>query len=179
MNLMKTTANKITLCRILLVPVFLVLFYLNKHIPALIVFLLACFSDLLDGYVARNYNQISVFGKFMDPLADKMLVISAMCCFIDAGRMAGWAVATVCFREFAVSGLRLIAAEKKCVIAAAKLGKLKTAVTMICLAAMLLFTRWPLLDDICTAVILLTTVGSGIEYFIKNSSVFTDGIEGD
>lgn len=179
MNLMGTTANKITLGRILLVPVFLLLFCFGLYIPALAVFLLACFSDMLDGYIARNYNQITVIGKFMDPLADKMLVISAMCCFIGAGRMPGWAVATVCFREFAVSGLRLVAAEKKRVIAAAKLGKLKTASTMVCLSAMLLFRNSPLLDNICTALILITTVGSGIEYFIKNSSVFTDGTEGD
>lgn len=179
MNLMRTTANKITLGRIFLVPVFMLLFCLDRFIPALIVFLLACVSDMLDGYIARHYNQISVFGKFMDPLADKMLVISAMCCLAFAGRMAGWAVATVCFREFAVSGLRLVAAEKKIVIAAAKLGKLKTAATMVCLCAMLLFTRSPLLDGVCTAVILITTVGSGIEYFIKNSSVFTDSTEGD
>lgn len=179
MNLMKTTANKITLGRIFLVPVFLLLFCFKLYVPALIVFLLACFSDLLDGYIARHYNQITVFGKFMDPLADKMLVISAMCCFIGVGRIPGWAVAIVCFREFAVSGLRLVAAEKKCVIAAAKLGKLKTAATMVGLSAMLLFTRSPLLDGICTFVILITTIGSGVEYFLKNYSVFTDGIEGE
>ena len=87
--MLKTTANKITVFRILLVPVFLVLCYSGKRIPALIVFLLASLSDLADGYIARHYNQISDFGKFMDPLADKILVMAAMCYFVEVGRMPG------------------------------------------------------------------------------------------
>ena len=106
---MSTTANKITVLRIVLVPVFLLLEYLGYAYAAFAVFVAASLSDMLDGYIARKYNQITVFGKFMDPLADKMLVLAAMCYFVDNGQMPGWTVAIVLFREFAVSGLRLIA----------------------------------------------------------------------
>ena len=125
--MLKTTANKITVFRILLVPVFLVLCYSGKRIPALIVFLVASLSDLADGYIARHYNQISDFGKFMDPLADKILVMAAMCYFVEVGRMPGWALAIVLLREFAVSVMRLFAVEQGRVIAAGWSGKVKTA----------------------------------------------------
>ena len=108
---MNTTANKITIFRIVLIPVFLVLAYTGLKYWALAVYIIACLSDVADGYIARHYNQVSNFGKFVDPLADKMLVLSAMCFFIENGQMPGWAVAIVLFREFAVSGLRLIAVE--------------------------------------------------------------------
>ena len=169
-----TTANKITIGRIIAVPVFLLLAYLGKPVWAFAVYVLACISDFLDGYIARHYNQITDFGKFMDPLADKMLVLAAMCFFVDKGQMPGWAVAIVLFREFAVSGLRLIAVEQQRVIAAAWSGKIKTAVTMVGLAAMLLFGGVPAVNGIVTALIVLTTVYSGVEYFIKNKDVFSD-----
>ena len=169
-----TTANKITIGRIVAVPVFLLLAYLNKPVWAFAVYVLACVSDFLDGYIARHYNQITDFGKFMDPLADKMLVLAAMCFFVDKGQMPGWAVAIVLFREFAVSGLRLIAVEQQRVSAAAWSGKIKTAVTMVGLAAMLLFGGVPAVNGIVTALIVLTTVYSGVEYFIKNKDVFSD-----
>ena len=169
-----TPANKITIGRIVAVPVFLLLAYLNKPVWAFAVYVLACVSDFLDGYIARHYNQITDFGKFMDPLADKMLVLAAMCFFVDKGQMPGWAVAVVLFREFAVSGLRLIAVEQQRVIAAAWSGKIKTAVTMVGLAAMLLFGGVPAVNGIVTALIVLTTVYSGVEYFIKNKDVFSD-----
>ena len=169
-----TTANKITIGRIVAVPVFLLLAYLNKPVWAFAVYVLACVSDFLDGYIARHYNQITDFGKFMDPLADKMLVLAAMCFFVDKGQMPGWAVAIVLFREFAVSGLRLIAVEQQRVIAAAWSGKITTAVTMVGLAAMLLFGGVPAVNGIVTALIVLTTVYSGVEYFIKNKDVFSD-----
>ena len=124
-----TTANKITIFRVILIPVFLVLMYLRfpgHTYWAFGVFVLASLSDFADGYIARHYNQVSNFGKFVDPLADKMLVLSAMCFFIEKGQMPGWAVAIVLFREFAVSGLRLIAVEQSRVIAAARSGKIKT-----------------------------------------------------
>ena len=171
---MNTTANKITMLRIVLIPVFLVLAYLDLRIPAVIVFILASLSDLLDGYIARHYNQVSNFGKFMDPLADKMLVLSAMCFLVERGQMPGWAVAIILFREFAVSGLRLIAAERQHVIAAAWSGKVKTTCTMIGLCFLIVFDQFPQLNLLVTAVILVTTVYSGIEYFIKNWSVFKD-----
>ena len=169
-----TTANKITIGRIVAVPVFLVLAYLGHPVGAFAVYVLACLSDFADGYIARHYNQITDFGKFMDPLADKMLVLAAMCFFTEKGYMPGWAVAIVLFREFAVSGLRLIAVEQQRVIAAAWSGKVKTAVTMVGLAAMLLFSRYPLVNGIVTGLIVATTVYSGAEYFIKNHDVFKD-----
>lgn len=171
--MLKTTANKITVLRILLIPVFLLLAYGNHRLGALIVYLIACISDFADGYIARHYNQITNFGKFMDPLADKMLVLAAMCWFTENGQMPGWIVAIVLFREFAVSGLRLIAVEQSRVIAAAWSGKIKTAVTMVALALMMVFPS-NTLNWICSILILVTTVYSGIEYFAKNRDVFQD-----
>ena len=171
---MNTTANKITIARIALIPVFLVLCYTNHRIAATVVFILASLSDLLDGYIARHYNQISNFGKFMDPLADKMLVLSAMCFLVEKGQMPGWVVAVVLFREFAVSGLRLVAAERQRVIAAAWFGKVKTTCTMVGLCFVLVFTQFEWLNMLVSAVILITTIYSGVEYFMKNKDVFKD-----
>jgi len=170
--MLNTTANKITMLRILLVPVFLIFVYTGKMYAAFGTYAVACISDFVDGYVARHYNQISTFGKFADPLADKILVLSAMCFFIENGQMAGWIVAIVLFREFAVSGLRLIAAGDGKIIAAAKSGKIKTASTMVGLCAMLLFGNFPVVNTVVSVVILVTTVWSGIEYFYVNRDVF-------
>ena len=174
-----TTANKITILRVVLIPVFLLLAYTGHLYWALAVYIVACLSDFADGYIARHCNQITDFGKFMDPLADKVLVMAALCYFVQAGRMPGWALAVVLFREFAVSGLRLIAVEQGRVIAAAWSGKVKTAATMLCLCAMLLFpapgpgdSAPDFVARIGSAVIVLTTLYSGIEYFIKNRDVF-------
>ena len=174
-----TTANKITIFRVLMIPVFLVLAYSGRMIWAFVVFVLASLSDMLDGYVARHYKQVTNFGKFMDPLADKVLVMAAMCFFVESSRMPGWALAIVLLREFAVSGMRLIAVEQGRVIAAAWSGKIKTTATMICLCLMLLFpapgpgdSAPDLLAILCTWVILITTVYSGAEYFYKNRDVF-------
>ena len=171
-----TTANKITIFRVVLIPVFLVLMYLRfpGHMYwAFGVFVLASLSDFVDGYIARHYNQITDFGKFMDPLADKMLVMAAMCYFVECGQMPGWCLAIVLLREFAVSGMRLVAVEQGRVIAAAWSGKVKTASTMVCLCLMLVFES-NLLNLVCIAVIVATTVYSGIEYFAKNLDVFKE-----
>lgn len=170
---MNTTANKITIFRIVLIPVFLVLAYTGLKYWALAVYIIACLSDVADGYIARHYNQVSNFGKFVDPLADKMLVLSAMCFFIENGQMPGWAVAIVLFREFAVSGLRLIAVEQSRVIAAARSGKIKTGCTMVGLGAMLVFgQQYPVVNLGCYILIIVTTVYSGVEYFVANHDVF-------
>ncbi len=169
----KTTANKITMLRIVLIPVFLVLAYMGSMIPALAVYIIACLTDFVDGYIARHYNQISNFGKFMDPLADKMLVLAAMCFFVENGQMAGWAVAVVLFREFAVSGMRLLAVEQGQVIAAAWSGKVKTFATMICLIVMLVINN-DTVNIVATVIIVATTVYSGIEYFYVNRAVFRE-----
>lgn len=174
---MNTTANKITIARILLVPVFMVLLYQNLTFWALFIYIIACCSDFIDGYIARHYDQITDFGKFVDPLADKMLVLSAMCIFVEKGLMPGWVVAIVLLREFAVSGLRLIAVDQGIVIAAAKSGKIKTGVTMVALGVLIVVGKsWVPFPHLITVLawlsILITTLYSGTEYFIKNKNVF-------
>lgn len=166
-----TTASKITLVRVLLIPVFMALLLLGYNIPALAVFIVASCTDFVDGYIARHYNQVSNFGKFLDPLADKLLVISCMVIFIGWDRMSAVAVMIVLTREFAVSGLRMVAAESGKVIAAAWSGKIKTACTMVGLCAMLAFPDHAWLDDNVTGIIVITTLVSGVEYFIKNWGV--------
>ena len=169
-----TTANKITLVRIVLIPVFLILAYLGHTWWALGVYIVACISDTVDGYIARRYKQVTDFGKFIDPLADKMLVLAAMIYFVEIGVMPGWAVAVVLFREFAVSGLRMIAVEQHRVIAAAWSGKIKTAVTMVGLGALLVFGNVTVLRWLVVILIVATTLYSGVEYFVKNLDVFKD-----
>ena len=120
-----TTANKLTLARVALIPVFLVILYLDfpyARCAAFGVFVVACLTDFVDGYIARHYNQVTNFGKFMDPLADKVLVMAAMCYLVEIGQMPGWCLAIVLLREFAVSGMRLVAVEQGRVIAAAWSG---------------------------------------------------------
>lgn len=164
------TPNKLTLLRVLLIPVFLVVLYWGfpgSQYAALAIFVIASLTDLVDGYIARKRDLVTDFGKFMDPLADKVLVVTAMLWLVQEGSMPAWAVAVVIFREFAVSGLRLIAVEGGKVIAAGWSGKVKTACTMMGLCVMLIFNdTW--VDWAVTAVILVTTVYSGIEYFVKN-----------
>lgn len=169
-----TTANKITIFRMVMIPVFLVLAYAGLRWAALAVFILASLSDMVDGYIARHYHQVTDFGKLMDPLADKMLVLAAMVFFVEKGSMPGWAVAIVLFREFGVSGLRLVAVEQQRVIAAAWSGKVKTTVTMIGICVLLVFGDIPLVSGIVTGLIVATTLYSGVEYFIKNKDVFRD-----
>ena len=168
-------ANKVTLFRVICIPAFIVFMYLDGPAmawAALGVYVFASISDFVDGYIARKYNMITDFGKFVDPLADKMLVITAMLLFVEQGRMPAWILALVITREFAVSGLRLIAVEGGRVIAAGKSGKIKTAATMICNIIMLLpFFSHAAIDMVCSLVILVTTLYSGIEYFIVNRDV--------
>ena len=172
-----TTANKLTLCRVVMIPIFLVLLYVDftGHLwAALAVFILASVTDFIDGYVARHYHQITDFGKFMDPLADKLLVKSAMAWFVEVAWMPAWAFFVVIARELAVTGLRLVAVEQGRVIAAAKSGKVKTACTMVGIILMLIFPN-ATLRLVCVAVILVTTIYSGIEYFVKNKDVLAKG----
>lgn len=172
-----TTANKLTLCRVVMIPIFLVLLYVDftGHLwAALAVFILASVTDFIDGYVARHYHQITDVGKFMDPLADKLLVMSAMVWFVEVAWMPAWAFFVVIARELAVTGLRLVAVEQGRVIAAAKSGKVKTACTMVGIILMLIFPN-ATLRLVCVAVILVTTLYSGIEYFVKNKDVLAKG----
>lgn len=171
-----TTANKLTIARVVLIPVFLIVLYWRfpgSRYVALGVFILASLTDLLDGYIARHYHQVSDFGKFMDPLADKCLVMAALCWFVEEGTMVGWVLAVVLLREFAVSGMRLVAVEKGRVIAAGWSGKIKTASTMVCIC-LILFGIPSWLNLVCQGIILVTTVYSGAEYFAKNWDVFKE-----
>ena len=177
-----TIANELTLLRIALIPAFLGVLYAGfpgSRYVALGVFVIASLTDFADGYIARRYNQVTNFGKFMDPLADKVLVMAAMCWFVERGRMPGWVLAAVLLREFAVSGMRLVAIEQGRVIAAGGSGKVKTFSTMVCLCLMLFFpapgpggSAADHIAILCNAVIAGTTLYSGAEYFIRNRGVF-------
>jgi CDP-diacylglycerol--glycerol-3-phosphate 3-phosphatidyltransferase len=169
-----TTASKITLIRVAFIPVFMVFMYLSGGIPgpwlwaALALFIIASLTDYVDGYIARKYNQVTDFGKFLDPLADKLLVIAAMAILTEWGKFPAWALMIVLTREFAVTGLRLVAVQKGTVIAAGWSGKVKTASTMIGLCVWMAFPTVPILGWIVTGVIVITTLYSGVEYFIQN-----------
>ena len=169
-----TTASKITLIRVAFIPVFMVLMYLSGGVAnvwmfaSLGVFILASITDYIDGQIARKYNQVSDFGKFLDPLADKLLTIAAMVVFCEWGSFPAWALMIVLTREFAVTGLRLVAVGKGKVIAAGWSGKVKTASTMIGLCVMMAFPSIDILSWIVVGIIVATTVYSGVEYFIQN-----------
>ena len=135
---------------------------------ALAIFIIASLTDYVDGQVARKCNQVTDFGKFLDPLADKLLTIAAMVMFCQWGKMPAWALMIVLTREFAVTGLRLVAVGKGKVIAAGWSGKVKTASTMVGLCVWMAFPAVSVLGWIITAVIVITTVYSGVEYFIQN-----------
>lgn len=167
------TANKLTMARVVMIPLFLLVLYLappHASYIALAIFIVASVTDFIDGYVARHYNQTTDFGKFMDPLADKLLVLSAMLWFVEQGRLPAWAVLIVVARELAVTGLRLVAVDNGRVIAAAWSGKVKTFTTMVCICVMLLPVPGEI-DLVCAALIVVTTLYSGVEYFIKNRDV--------
>ena len=175
-----TTASKITLVRVVLIPVFMACLLLSAATPALswaalAVFIIASLSDFVDGQIARKYNQVSDFGKFLDPLADKLLVISAMCIFCQWNEFPAWALMIVLTREFAVTGLRLVAAADGYVMAAGWSGKVKTACTMVGLCVMIVFHRGygfsEFLNWVVIGLIVATTLYSGIEYFVKNFKV--------
>ena len=186
--------NKLTLLRIILTPIFMAVLYWGfpgADYAALAIFIVASLTDMLDGKIARKYNLVTDFGKFADPLADKILVVAAMLWFVEAGRMPAWMVMIVITREFAVSGLRMIASDNGRVIAAGWSGKVKTASTMVCIVVMLamgpvlesytqaltsfsapfppVFIVW--IDPLCCWIITLATLYSGVEYFVKNKDV--------
>ncbi len=175
-----TLASKITLIRVAFIPAFMVLMYLSGGQPglymwiSLAVFVIASLTDYVDGHIARKYHQVSDFGKFLDPLADKLLVIAAMAMFCEWGIFPAWALMIVLTREFAVTGLRLVAVGKGKVIAAGWSGKVKTASTMIGLCVMMSFPTITVLNWVVIGVIIVTTVYSGIEYFIQNWNCLWD-----
>lgn len=169
-----TTATKITLLRVIMIPAYMVFMYLSGGQAnlwmwiALGIFILASITDFIDGYIARKHNQVSDFGKFLDPLADKLLTIAAMTMFCQWGSFPAWALMTVLTREFAVSGLRMVAGPKGKVIAAGKSGKFKTASSMVGLCVLMAFPSNVYVAWIVVGLIVVTTVYSGIEYFVQN-----------
>ena len=174
-----TTASKITLVRVAMIPAYMVTMYLSGGaagmwmLISLGIFIVASLTDFIDGYIARKYNQTSDFGKFADPLADKMLTTAALLWFVEIGQMPAWALLIVLIREFAVSGLRMVASDKGRVIAAGWSGKVKTASTMVCI--ILMFLPIPaVLNTVCVWVIALTTLYSGVEYFVQNKDIIAN-----
>ena len=175
-----TLASKITMIRVAFIPVYMVFMYLSGGQPnvylwvAMALFIVLSLTDFLDGYIARKYNQVSDFGKFMDPLADKLLTLAAMTMFCQWGSFPAWALMIVLAREFAVSGLRMVAGPKGKVIAAGWSGKVKTSATMIGLCVWMAFPGSAIVGLVVVSVIVITTVYSGVEYFIQNWNVLWD-----
>ena len=172
--------NKLTTFRVVLIPFFVVFMLADvtaydKWI-ALAVFIIASLTDLLDGYIARKYNLVTNFGKFMDPLADKLLVCSALICLVELGQLPAWMVIVIVSREFIISGFRLVAAEQGIAIAASYWGKFKTTFQMI--AVILMIVNLPvlgLLTSACTWIALILTIVSLVDYLMKNHKVLTEG----
>ena len=162
------------------IPIYMLLMYVSRGEAgivmwsALLVFIIASLTDFVDGHIARKYNQVSDFGKFLDPLADKLLAIAAMAMFCEWGKFPAWALMIVLTREFAVSGLRMVAGPKGKVIAAGKSGKFKTASTMVGLCVWMAFPGISILGTLVMWMIVVTTVYSGVEYFIQNWTVLWD-----
>ena len=172
--------NKLTILRMIMIPVFLVVLYIPGlgmagNIAAAAIFILASITDFLDGKIARKYNLITNFGKFMDPLADKLLVCSAMICFIELEKLPAWFVIIIIGREFIISGFRLIAAENGVVIAANYWGKFKTVSQMIMIILLLIDLGgvFDILEQIFIWLSLALTVISLITYIWQNRSVLS------
>lgn len=169
--------NKLTILRVLLVPVF-VLFMLTdlggqySNIIALVIFVVASLTDSLDGYLARKHNLVTNFGKFMDPLADKLLVCSALICLTDLDRVPAWMVLIIIAREFIISGFRLVASDAGVVIAASYWGKVKTVVQVVMIIALLI--EFPYAMIIAWVAVILTVV-SLVDYIAKNIEVIKKG----
>ena len=174
--------NKLTVMRVILIPFFVAaLLYDNgssqtMRVVANVIFIVASLTDLFDGKIARKYNLVTNFGKFMDPLADKLLVCSALICLIQLGQLPAWIVIIIISREFIISGFRLVAADNGIVIAASYWGKFKTTFQMI--AVILMIVDLPVLHILtvaCTWIALVLTVVSLVDYIAKNHKVLTEG----
>lgn len=168
--------NKLTMFRVVLIPVFIVVLMsgliaepASRYI-AVVIFCVASFTDYLDGHIARKYNLVTNFGKFMDPLADKLLVSAAMICMIELGMLPAWVVIIIISREFIITGFRLIAAEGGLVIAASWWGKIKTVTQMAMIILMLLGVN-KVVGTILVVLATIFTVVSGVDYIVKNISV--------
>ncbi len=171
-------ANKLTVFRVILVP-FFVFFMLTDFIPhsqiiAFVIFVVATITDKLDGTIARKCNMISAFGKFMDPIADKLLVCSALVCLTSSGKIPSWITIIIIGREFAISGVRLLAAEGGVTIAASNWGKLKTIAQMIMTIIMLAdIEALRIVEEIVMYAALVLTIISLVDYILKNKAIIT------
>lgn len=172
--------NKLTIGRIIAIPIFIVVFLMGYRYTSAVIFILAAFTDMLDGKIARKYNLVTNFGKLMDPLADKLLVMSALICMVELGDVAGWMVVVILGREFIITGMRQVAAAQGIVIAAGTTGKIKTVTQMIAIP-LLILDNWPFamlsfelpMDIIFLWIALIMTVVSGTEYIVKNRKLFS------
>lgn len=173
--------NKITIFRVFMIPIFL-LFMLVSSIPggryiAAAIFIIAALSDLLDGYIARKHNLVTNFGKFMDPLADKLLVSSALICLVELKLLPAWIVIVIIAREFIISGFRLIASDNGVVIAASWWGKIKTVVQMVMSIMLIInldFIFINILEQISIYLAAVLTIISLIDYMVKNKKVLKE-----
>lgn len=174
--------NKLTILRVIMIPFFVVCLLWDGgtnqtlRLIADVIFIVASFTDMLDGKIARKYNLVTNFGKFMDPLADKLLVCSALICLIELGNLPAWMVIVIISREFIISGFRLVASDQGIVIAASYWGKFKTVFQMV--SVVLLIADIPairLVTLICVWAALILTVVSLIDYIWKNHKVLTEG----
>ncbi len=172
--------NKLTIFRVILIPFFLLFLYTdfwgnaNSYV-AIAIFIIASLTDLLDGKIARKYNLVTNFGKFMDPLADKLLVCSAMIALVDLGKLQGWIVIIIIAREFIISGFRLIASDNGVVIAASYWGKFKTTFQMIMIILLTLDLQLPymtVVNNVIVYIALALTIISLLDYIFKNYKVF-------
>ncbi|MBQ9360651.1 MAG: CDP-diacylglycerol--glycerol-3-phosphate 3-phosphatidyltransferase [Lachnospiraceae bacterium] len=174
--------NKLTLFRVILIPFFVVILMTNclgdaSKWVALAIFIIASLTDLLDGKIARKYDLVTTFGKFADPLADKILVISAMICLVELGLLKSWIVIIIVAREFIISGFRIIAAEKNVVIAASYWGKFKTTFQMIMVIMLIAdidHPAWKVTATVFTYIALVLTIVSLVDYIVKNKNVMID-----
>lgn len=174
--------NQLTIGRIIAVPFFVVLYMMGYNLIAFFIFIAASLTDMLDGKIARKYNLVTNFGKIMDPLADKILVYSAFCLMVDNGLVPGWMLIIILAREFAIAGMRTVAASEGMVIAAGMSGKIKTVLQMIAVPLLLLVnveafaSVLPYITMLANGFLwasLIMTIYSGVEYILKNKSVFS------
>lgn len=170
--------NKLTIMRVVLIPVFLLVLFLvdapmNRYI-ATIIFIVASLTDFLDGHIARKYNLVSNFGKFMDPLADKLLVMSALVSMVAMEDLPAWVVIVILAREFAITGFRTLAMEANIVMAASWWGKIKTTTQMIMIILVLLhlpFSGMKIVETVMIWLAVIFTIVSGVDYIVKNKQV--------
>ena len=172
--------NKLSVARVLCIPLIVMLLHFPEpacRIAAAVLFILGCLTDFLDGRIARKRNLVTDFGKFIDPVADKLLVLTTLIMLIRLGKMPAWIVIVILCRELAVDGLRMVAVTKGKVIAAGPIGKWKTACQMVLISAMLIldlgvFEAWPL--TVLAGVVVVLTLVSAVDYFVRNASVLAE-----